>query len=274
MTVAPIRSGVLRPGHPVQLRAAPGSTSRPVVAEKTYAERPPPGLPPDRHARRPAPRPRRGDGRPAPRPSSADTRACSAGPARTGGSSWPTRRRTPCGCAAQGSACAIAAAAHGPHPVQRHLPLPRPGRRRARVHLVRDRPPLPDHRAVRRRRRRVRRAGARRRRPRLASPPTGDEPWEIAIEEFDTRPPRPTAAGRPSTRSSRPRGASSPTFVDAVAPWRASGTPAAELAAYVLWSATVARPGFVTRPAVLMSKHWMDKVWSWDHCFKNKAEGN
>ncbi len=34
-----------------------------------------------------------------------------------------------------------------------------------------------------------------------------------------------------------------------------------------LWSATVAPAGFVTRPAVLMSKHWMDKVWSWDHCF-------
>ena len=44
-------------------------------------------------------------------------------------------------------------------------------------------------------------------------------------------------------------------------------TPAAELAAYVLWSATVAPAGFLTRPAVLMSKHWMDKVWSWDHCF-------
>ena len=29
--------------------------------------------------------------------------------------------------------------------------------------------------------------------------------------------------------------------------------------------------GFVTRPAVLMSKHWMDKVWSWDHCFNALA---
>jgi glycogen debranching enzyme len=52
-----------------------------------------------------------------------------------------------------------------------------------------------------------------------------------------------------------------------VAPWRGGRTPAAELAAYVLWSATVRPAGFVTRPAVLMSKHWMDKVWSWDHCF-------
>jgi glycogen debranching enzyme len=29
--------------------------------------------------------------------------------------------------------------------------------------------------------------------------------------------------------------------------------------------------GFLTRPAVLMSKHWMDKVWSWDHCFNALA---
>ncbi|MDQ0695250.1 MULTISPECIES: hypothetical protein [Streptomyces] len=28
-------------------------------------------------------------------------------------------------------------------------------------------------------------------------------------------------------------------FCDAVAPWRSADTPAAELAAYVLWSATV-----------------------------------
>jgi glycogen debranching enzyme len=56
-----------------------------------------------------------------------------------------------------------------------------------------------------------------------------------------------------------------------VAPWRSSGTPAAELAAYVVWSATVRPAGLVTRPAVLMSKHWMDKVWSWDHCFNALA---
>ena len=43
------------------------------------------------------------------------------------------------------------------------------------------------------------------------------------------------------------------------------------LAAYVLWSATVRPLGFVTRETVLMSKHWMDKVWSWDHCFNALA---
>jgi glycogen debranching enzyme len=59
--------------------------------------------------------------------------------------------------------------------------------------------------------------------------------------------------------------------VDAVAPWRSDAAPSAELAAYVVWSATVAPAGLVTRPGVLMSKHWMDKVWSWDHCFNALA---
>ncbi|WP_328346696.1 amylo-alpha-1,6-glucosidase [Micromonospora sp. NBC_00421] len=93
-----------------------------------------------------------------------------------------------------------------------------------------------------------------------------DQPWEIAIEEYAT-------ARRPYVRSGtfdqlcRDRSTEFAAFVDAVAPWRGVDTPAAELAAYVLWSATVEPAGFVTRPAVLMSKHWMDKVWSWDHCF-------
>jgi hypothetical protein len=98
----------------------------------------------------------------------------------------------------------------------------------------------------------------------------GDEPWEIAIEEFDS--------ARPPYRSSltfdeivKAAEAEFTTFVDAVAPWRGPQTPAAELAAYVLWSATVRPAGFVTRPAVLMSKHWMNKVWSWDHCFNALA---
>ena len=60
-------------------------------------------------------------------------------------------------------------------------------------------------------------------------------------------------------------------FADAVAPWPADHAPAAELAAYVLWSATVRPAGYLRRPAVLMSKHWMDKVWSWDHCFNALA---
>jgi hypothetical protein len=60
-------------------------------------------------------------------------------------------------------------------------------------------------------------------------------------------------------------------YLGAVAPWRDSRTPSAALAAYALWSATVAPQGRMTRESVLMSKHWMDKVWSWDHCFNALA---
>ncbi|MDX2556501.1 amylo-alpha-1,6-glucosidase [Streptomyces stelliscabiei] len=97
-----------------------------------------------------------------------------------------------------------------------------------------------------------------------------DGVWEAAIEELDS--------ARLPYRSSDSFDAVVATaeedfaaFVDAVAPWRTSVTPAAELAAYVVWSATVRPAGLVTRPAVLMSKHWMDKVWSWDHCFNALA---
>ncbi|CBG67654.1 MULTISPECIES: amylo-alpha-1,6-glucosidase [Streptomyces] len=97
-----------------------------------------------------------------------------------------------------------------------------------------------------------------------------DGHWEIAIEELDAaRPPyAPSAPFDAVVASAR---AAFADFVDAVAPWRSAATPAAELAAYVVWSATVAAKGLVTRPGVLMSKHWMDKVWSWDHCFNALA---
>ncbi|MBY8871681.1 glycogen debranching protein [Micromonospora sp. PLK6-60] len=97
-----------------------------------------------------------------------------------------------------------------------------------------------------------------------------DQAWEIAIEEYAT-------ARGPYLSSADFDGlvhagrADFAAFVEAVAPWRDAETPAAELAAYVLWSATVAPAGFVTRPATLMSKHWMNKVWSWDHCFNALA---
>ncbi|MDQ1050909.1 amylo-alpha-1,6-glucosidase [Streptomyces sp. V4I2] len=97
-----------------------------------------------------------------------------------------------------------------------------------------------------------------------------DGPWEIAIEELDTaRPPYVSAAAFGKIVEAARN--SFADFVDTVAPWRSSATPAAELAAYVIWSATVRPAGLVTRPAVLMSKHWMDKVWSWDHCFNALA---
>ena len=93
-----------------------------------------------------------------------------------------------------------------------------------------------------------------------------DRSWELVVEEFDSaRPPYSEGADFDSlVKACAKRFAE---FADAVAPWRTAESPAAELAVYVLWSATVRPAGFLTRPGVLMSKHWMDKVWSWDHCF-------
>ncbi|MEH1123102.1 amylo-alpha-1,6-glucosidase [Micromonospora sp. CPCC 206061] len=96
------------------------------------------------------------------------------------------------------------------------------------------------------------------------------QPWEVAIEEYETAR-RPYASTVPFHEIVNAAAAAFTAFADAVAPWRGPRTPAAELAAYVLWSATVAPAGFLARPAVLMSKHWMDKVWSWDHCFNALA---
>jgi hypothetical protein len=97
-----------------------------------------------------------------------------------------------------------------------------------------------------------------------------DGPWEVAIEEYATSrdPYQSSATFEEVARQTQDTFGR---YLEAVAPWRSSGTPAAELATYVLWSATVAPGGFLTRPAVLMSMHWMDKVWSWDHCFNALA---
>ena len=42
---------------------------------------------------------------------------------------------------------------------------------------------------------------------------------------------------------------------------------ARERAAHLLWSAAVAPRGYIRRESILMSKLWMNSVWSWDHAF-------
>lgn len=44
-----------------------------------------------------------------------------------------------------------------------------------------------------------------------------------------------------------------------------------EIAAYITWSCIVQAEGFLTRPAMYMSKNWMTNIWSWDHCFNAMA---
>jgi glycogen debranching enzyme len=98
-----------------------------------------------------------------------------------------------------------------------------------------------------------------------------DQSWEVAIEEYETARP-PYRRTRTFADVAATAAAEFDRYVDAIAPWRTgSARRTAELAAYVLWSATVRPAGFLARPAVLMSKHWMDKVWSWDHCFNALA---
>jgi len=97
--------------------------------------------------------------------------------------------------------------------------------------------------------------------------------WEIVLEELDTAR-APFAAGETFDQAVDRVAGEFAAFVDAVAPWRSAATPAAARAAYVLWSASVEPAGFVGREAVLMSKHWMDSVWSWDHCFNALALNN
>jgi hypothetical protein len=99
---------------------------------------------------------------------------------------------------------------------------------------------------------------------------TSDGEWEVILEETSTgqAPLRP----RDTFDDSVERTSSEfDAYVRLVAPWRTAETPAADLAAYVLWSATVGPGGFLRRESLLMSKHWMDKVWSWDHCFNALA---
>jgi glycogen debranching enzyme len=93
------------------------------------------------------------------------------------------------------------------------------------------------------------------------------EPWELAVEELASEP-APSAPAGTFLEVVAAREAEFAAYAAGVAP-DAGETSA--LAAAVLWGATVSPAGFVGREAVLMSKHWMDKVWSWDHCFNALA---
>ena len=45
----------------------------------------------------------------------------------------------------------------------------------------------------------------------------------------------------------------------------------AEKAGYLMWESIVRKGAGLPREAMLMSKNWMKKVWSWDHCFNAVA---
>ncbi|ANF32665.1 glycogen debranching protein [Leifsonia xyli] len=92
--------------------------------------------------------------------------------------------------------------------------------------------------------------------------------WEVRVSETETAQATPVPALGFDDLVELRRGEFA-RYAEAVA--GPGAAPTAVKAAYVLWSATVEPAGFVGREAVLMSKHWMDKVWSWDHCFNALA---
>ena len=57
-------------------------------------------------------------------------------------------------------------------------------------------------------------------------------------------------------------------FAVGLCPWTKGKVSSAEsLASYVMWTSMVRPAGRLTREVILMSKLWMNKVWSWDNCF-------
>lgn len=57
-------------------------------------------------------------------------------------------------------------------------------------------------------------------------------------------------------------------FTLGICPWSAGlPTQSESLASYVIWTSMVRADSNYTREAVMMSKLWMNKVWSWDNCF-------
>lgn len=94
--------------------------------------------------------------------------------------------------------------------------------------------------------------------------------WEVAVEEGDTAF-APYVSSGTFDKLVAAAGEDFRHYLNDIAPWRTGDASAAALAAYVMWSATVRPSGFITRESVLMSKHWMDSVWSWDHCFNALA---
>ena len=98
----------------------------------------------------------------------------------------------------------------------------------------------------------------------------GDAGWEIAIEEFETSR-APYVAGTSFDELARAAVDAFSEYAQKFAGWRDEEDDTAVRPAYVLWSATVSPAGFLRRESVLMSKHWMDKLWSWDHCFNALA---
>ncbi|KAK1475106.1 hypothetical protein CTAM01_15738 [Colletotrichum tamarilloi] len=116
---------------------------------------------------------------------------------------------------------------------------------------------------------------------------TDDDPqWELIIHELDVRENLPQMTWKENSCKLALEEAKNTTFermgekmakefddfVVAMCPWtEGKPTEAEVLASYVTWTSMVRAEHKFTKEAVLMSKLWMNKVWSWDHCFNALA---
>ena len=95
--------------------------------------------------------------------------------------------------------------------------------------------------------------------------------WDCCLDEFWSTWVRPDT--RPSFNDSQLESQTRfENFRDShTHPRNKSRLDAWERAIYVNWASTVQPEGLLQRPSMLMSKWWMDQVWSWDHCFNAMA---
>lgn len=99
--------------------------------------------------------------------------------------------------------------------------------------------------------------------------PDTDGTWEIAVDEF-------TSTWLPRERADFDACVAATKevfndFLSAMPPVRDQDREPHRLATYVDWATTVEPCYLVKRPSILMSKNWMDNVWSWDHAFNAMA---
>ncbi len=99
--------------------------------------------------------------------------------------------------------------------------------------------------------------------------PGEDGRWELAIDEFGSTWKRPERA--PFDRCLDSARKAFTAFLETMPAVRPGDRTTQQLATYVNWSCAVEPCGLVKRPSLLMSKNWMNNVWSWDHCFNAMA---
>jgi glycogen debranching enzyme len=93
--------------------------------------------------------------------------------------------------------------------------------------------------------------------------------WELAIDEFGSTWVRPERSSFDECLTSARK--SFCDFLSVMPPVRPQDGGARELATYVDWCTAVEPCGLVKRTSILMSKRWMNQIWSWDHCFNAMA---